>query len=87
MAQTSRADIAALRQDMKEGFEKVDARFDKVDARFNQMDDRLRNLEMDVGEIRGFVFSGGQLLPERHSNNLRRKRAAEEEKEPKYAEA
>jgi hypothetical protein len=91
-------EISALRQDMKEGFEKVDKqfasvrqemndRFEKVDERFEKMDERLRNLEIDVGEIRGVVISGRQPFPERYSNNPRRKRVEAEavaEEQPAY---
>ena len=37
----TRTEFAAVRSEMKEGFDKVDSRFDKVDSRFEVLEARL----------------------------------------------
>jgi len=41
----TRTEFAAVRGEMKEGFEKVDARFDKIDARFEKIDERFQVMD------------------------------------------
>lgn len=41
----TRTEFAAVRSEMKERFDKVDARFDKIDARFEKMDERFQAME------------------------------------------
>ncbi|MBN8868498.1 MAG: hypothetical protein J0H66_01290 [Solirubrobacterales bacterium] len=39
------ADHRLIRQEIREGFDRVDARFERVDARFDQMDSRFERID------------------------------------------
>ena len=41
----TRTEFAAVRGEMKEGFDKVDARFERVDARFDKIDARFDKID------------------------------------------
>lgn len=45
------ASMQEIRQDMRSGFQRVDARFDRLDARFGRADGRADGLDARIGGI------------------------------------
>jgi hypothetical protein len=80
-------EIGTLHQDIASLHGEIVSLRQETWERFDKMDERLRNLESDVGEIRGAIFGERPIYPERHSNNMRRKQDAPADTEEDYAEA
>ncbi|MCD6457200.1 MAG: hypothetical protein J7K81_10515 [Methanophagales archaeon] len=51
-----RSHVDGLQREMREGFEKIDARFEKIDARFEKIDARFERMEHRISQI--FIFLG-----------------------------
>jgi len=63
----TRTEFAAVRGEMKEGFDKVDARFDRVEHRFEKMEDRFAALnrtlmQMAAGVIGTLIVAGAGVI-------------------------
>lgn len=46
----TRTEFAAVRGEMRDGFEKMEARFDKIDERFEKVDERFAQMEIRSNE-------------------------------------
>ena len=61
--QSSRNDIGELRQELRLGFARIDARFEQIDARFQQIDARFQQIDARFQQIDArFQQSEGLIL-------------------------
>ena len=55
----SKTEVASLRNEMNERFDKVDQRFDKVDARFERVDQRFAQMEARFDSVQRMIIQVG----------------------------
>jgi endonuclease I len=55
----AKTEVASLRNEMNERFDKVDQRFDKVDARFGRIDQRFAEMEVRFDSIQRMILQVG----------------------------